>query len=383
MTLVARIAERFLLASGVNGLLLYLLGFAGVPLVRATFIATLVVSLGIALLRSSCKQDRVEWLPLAVLAIPFLLSAAIVTVVPLSDWDGRLTWIPKAEAIAREGSIRGPFFLGERGLNLHNRYPLLVPLNVAALGMPVARIWYALLPLAALIWCLELVRVRFGKAASWIVVAAAWLAPIVTATEGGAMSAYSDLAVMAFFAAAFLSIDDPYKVGIWLAFLVLAKNEGMMLALCAIIAAAFVYRGRSWILAIPPLLAAMLLAFWRRSIPAAYDEQYEVLLRELPARWPRAFEGAIALGRHALAIDTWGLLWVFAAVAFLVGIKRRSTPAIAATLALAGYCATFAITSWNIDELARVSADRLLSHLLVPALLSIAALFAPRPTPSP
>src|SRR6185295_10630769 len=51
---------------------------------------------------------------------------------PLTDFDGRVFWVLKAKAIAHEQSIDGPFFRGESTFSPRNRYPLLIPLDAAA-----------------------------------------------------------------------------------------------------------------------------------------------------------------------------------------------------------------------------------------------------------
>jgi hypothetical protein len=91
-------------------------------------------------------------------------------------------------------------------------------------------------------------------------------------------------------------------------------------------------------------------------------------------------EGVSAIAHHAIDIRTWGLFWIVAAIAIAIGVFRRNAIAIGTLLALGGYTVTFAVTSWNIDELARVSAHRLLTHLLIPALLVIAATLTPSPS---
>lgn len=377
--MTGRIAAFFLLGSGINGMLLFVLGVAGVPLVRVTFLASLMATVLLCwTARHYVPRAEASAPAVLVLALPFAVALYLAGTRPLRDYDGRLTWMPKAEAIAREASIRGPFFHGERGLNLHNHYPLLVRLDVATLGTRAARFWYCLMPLAALLWCCAAIRERHGALASWLVATAAWLPRIVTAPEGGALSAYSDLSVMAFFGAAAISLPNPALTGIWLACLVLTKNEGLLLALCLLVAAA---RGRRSIaMIVPPLAAAALLAVWRTSIPAAYDEQYSALFRELPSQWPRLAESISALAQHAIDLRTWGLFWIVAAIAIAIGVFRRNPIAVATLLALGGYSMTFAVTSWNINELARVSAHRLLTHLLVPALLVIAAMLTPSPS---
>lgn len=369
--LYARMAALFLFVAGATGSLLFVLAALRVPLVPVTFILSLLAALVVVILRRrdlrGAPFPRADILPLLVLVAPFVLVAWIVTIIPLADYDGRATWMPKAEAIAREGSAQGPFFEGERGLNLHNRYPLLVPLDVAllmTLGVPV-RHFFWLIPCAALVWCFGAVREHYGRAASWVVVFAAWLPQVVAKGEGSALSAYVDLTVMAFLGAAVLcGLFSPRWIGPWLAFLVLTKNEGIILAL--IVAAILRWRALAW-----PAGAAAVLWWWRRSVPPAYDEQYEVLVRFLPERLHRLDDALLALARHALDWRDWGLFWIAVLIA---GLWTRSKPFFVCLATLAAYALTFTVTSWNIDELASVAADRLLVHLVIPATIAVAAL---------
>ena len=73
---------------------------------------------------------------------------------------------------------------------------------------------------------------------------------------------------------------------------------------------------------------------------------------------------------------------VIAAVA--VG-RKCAVPLIAMLLALAAYVVALSVTSWSIDDLAKVAVNRLLLHLIVPAsyllAAALAAVLATRNTP--
>ena len=76
----------------------------------------------------------------------------------------------------------------------------------------------------------------FGATGAWVAAAMPWLG-VLTTIEGGALAAYSDFALAAFFGMAVLyllaSLDDPAAlraVGLFAAFAVLTKNEGAVLA---------------------------------------------------------------------------------------------------------------------------------------------------------
>jgi len=171
-----------------------------------------------------------------------------------------------------------------------------------------------------------------------------------------------------------MSVPNPRAMGMWLAFLVLTKNEGLLIA-AAICVTMLLLRGArriAWVI-VPPLAAALLLAWWRRSVPAAYDEQYELLIRELPSKLDRLDDAFLALGSQAIDFRQWGLFWVVTLICAAIAVTRRSVPALVCVLVFCGYAITFAVTSWHIDELANVAADRLLAHLRIPATLTIAS----------
>lgn len=365
-----RIATLFLLGIGANGTVLFLLGTLGVPLRPLTFALIPVVALLVAVMRRRdvlrlARGTRVrgtsqEIASTLVILLPFVVLLWTTRVVPLADYDGVTLWMPKAHAVVLEGSIRGPFFQGERGLNLHNRYPLLMPLNAAtliALGSS-ARPLFVLIPAAMLLGVRDLLSRRLGRApASWGFAALAWLPQIVTANEGGASSAYSDLALAAFFGMAIVTRGSP---GLWIAFLVLTKNEGLLLALAALL-----YRPRLRDL-VAPAIAFAVLVTWQQSVPDAYDERNAALLRELTRRIAWISDAFMAFARRAGDLRMWGVFWPLVFVC--TAIRRKPLCAITPLLAaLSGYVLMFSVTSWNIDELARVSADRLLLHCVIPA----------------
>ncbi|HEX8408858.1 MAG TPA: hypothetical protein VF883_08340 [Thermoanaerobaculia bacterium] len=379
-----RVAAAFLLGVGVNGAVLFAIGTLNVPLRPITFAAISLIALVIIGIHWRCVVRGIRWrgnvhelASTAVILLPFVILLWTTSIVPLADYDGRATWMPKAWAIVDEASIHGPFFRGERGLNLHNRYPLLMPLNAAslmAMGGD-ARPLYVLLAPAMLLAARDLLTRRFGFAwASWCMAALAWLPQLVVAPEGGATSAYSDLAVAAFFGMAVATRVSRGRrasgaAALWCAFLILTKNEGLLLA-----AAVILYKPR-WQLLVAPAIAFTILVAWQRTVPEAYDERNGALLLELPRRIAMLDDATIAIGKRALDFRTWGALWPLV----LLGVVFRRRPAAAVIpllLVLAGYIAALACTSWNIEELARVTAHRLLLHCIIPAGCIVLALLA-------
>jgi hypothetical protein len=407
--LPARCGLFFLLGSGTLGALLFIAGVLGFAPYGAA-LAVCAASAGTLAFGIARKLPRVDrrrarraspW-PLIVLVLPFACVLATTTILPLSDYDGRVTWLPKAQAIVAENSITGPFFRGERGLNLHSRYPLLVPLDAATLmrlsgehSERAVRWLYALLPLAFLLYARDALP---GAAGPWITAGVAWLPMVIVAPAGSASTAYSDLAVMAFAGGAVLAAADGAAAltACWMLCLVLTKNEGTIIG-AAILGSMIVLRPakKIWMAAAAAFVAGELtLRAWWSYVPAAYDERYDVLVRHLPERLHRVGGAAHALGRHALQWTQWGAFWI-AVVAGLVVIatkartKNNCFVAAVLLLSLSAYVLAFTVTSWSVEELATVSADRLLTHLLGPAcaiitsgVLAVAATESSGPAPS-
>jgi hypothetical protein len=380
----ARFAFLFLLGIGAQGMGLYLLGAVQVPLGRPAFIAIPLLSLAVVAFRwrtyttlNDGPRERNVFATI-VFALPLLVLLFSASILPTRDYDGRVTWLPKARAIALEQSIAGPFFHGQRGLDLHNRYPLLLPLDAATvmrLGNDTrneaARWMYVLIPICALLVMRAMLR------APWIAAAVAWL-PVMTSIEGGALAAYGDFALGAFAGVAVLylieSLTDARAwrvVGPFAAFAVLAKNEGAALALALVVAALLVRK--SWLQLLAPIVfAEAIVAYWRTLVPAAYDEQYEVLIGALPRSIDRAPAALLAIVRHATDFSEWGFFWIFVAAAIvLCAVRDRSPrfliPLIVLVLALCSYATALMVTSWRIEELASVAVNRLLSQLIIPA----------------
>lgn len=377
-----RFAFCYLAGLGVHGALLYLLGALRVPLVTATLVAIPVLALIVVVLLRG-RLPRREPAPrhvLAslVLAVPLVVLFCAAAVMPVRDYDGRVTWLPKARAIAIEHSVAGPFFHGQRGLNLHNRYPLLLPLDAATVMAlsddtrnEAARWMYVLIPIAALLVMRSRLAALYGASGAWTAATAAWL-PVLFSIEGGALAAYNDLALAAFAGVAVLSLlaSQENVAGWFAAFAVLAKNEGAVLAIAVLLAALAVRRLRAGVVA--PVVAAMaLVAYWRTLVPAAYDEQYEVLASSLLRSLHRVPEALLAIAQHACDVREWGVFWIAVAVAVVLS-RRITAPLVVIVVALAAYTFALTVTSWSIADLAKVAVPRLLLHLIVPGACLIA-----------
>jgi hypothetical protein len=379
----SRVPFLFLVGLGAHGTLLYVLGAAGVPVDLPMMIAIPVLSIVAIAFRwrrfELLKLDRPSHHPVAtlILAIPLLVLLGAAAVTPARDYDGRVTWLPKARAITLEHSLTGPFFHGQRGLNLHNRYPLLLPLDVATLMRlsndtrnETARWLYVLIPIAALLVMRSMLN-------GWIAAIVAWL-PVLTTVEGGALAAYHDFALAAFAGVAVLylieSLTDERALrvtGLFAAFAVMTKNEGAALAMAIVIAAVAVFRWKALPILAPIAIAEAIVVWWRTQVPAAYDEQYEVLVSSLPRTIGRVPEALTAIIRHAADFTEWGVFWIAVAIAAIAGLvrdrsARLAIPLIVIAMALGAYVLALTVTSWSISDLAPVAVNRLLAHLIIP-----------------
>jgi hypothetical protein len=370
-TIAARVAFVFLLGVGAHGALLFALAALGVPLNVWTFLAVPVLSLfGVRRQRLrflTARESKSGGVVSALQMIPLVVLFLAAAVMPIRDYDGRVTWLPKARAIALEESTTGPFFHGERGLNLHNRYPLLLPLDAATVMRlsndtrnEAARWLYVLIPIALFVVLGAMLP------SPWIAAALPWLG-VVTMIEGGALAAYNDFAMAAFFGMAVLCLlsEEPGGAGLFVAFAIMTKNEGLALAM-AIVGAAIVARRFRFVLLVPIAIAEAVVIAWRMQVPAAYDEQYEVLVSSLPSKLSRVPAALGAFAGHAIDFPEWGVFWIAVLAAVVIG-RRRAIPLVAMTFALAAYVVALSVTSWSIGDLAQVAVNRLLLHLIVPA----------------
>jgi hypothetical protein len=381
-----------------SGVLLFALGVLRVPLALSTLAAIAAISLVISLgLRNRHEEERIRWplLPSALMIAPLLVLMLQAAILPVTDYDGRAFWVLKGKAIAQERAIDGPFFEGRSARNLHSEYPLLVPLGEAVvfiLGGDLddrhVRPTFALLAIAFLLALRHrLASISGAGAAAWIAAALAWIPQFVALPEGSAASAYADVPFAAFFGLAAARIAMPGEsrrdLPLWLAAIVLTKNEGIAaaIAILAALALARLLHGGRWPAAPfgAAAIATLLLSIWRARVPLEFDENYGAMMATLPERSDRVPEAAAALLRRAFVFDSWGLFWYAAVVAALIAITgKRWRIALIAIVAgaaqCAAYVATYAISPWILRDLAGSSGSRLLLHLIGCAAIVIASM---------
>jgi len=384
------LGEAFLLGLGITGSVLFIAGVVHVPLVMAMIlIAVWGVGSGVWELRRGIPRPHIHS-PLAtiVMIIPLVALTFAAAITPLNDFDGRAFWALKAKGIAHERSIDGPFFHGGTH-DPRNQYPILIPLDGAVILSLAHSLddrhlrWLYLGILAALAL---LVRERIGRlvspaAGAWCAALLLWIPQFSVELEGGALSAYNDIAIAAFAAGAFFELLDAetrkseVRFGLWLAFLVLTKSEGLPFALVFLAIGAFVFRKRIITPAVITFTATAALLAWRWRIPAGDEEDVFRLLPTIPEKLDRLGMAISAFPRHMLLMPRWGFFWIAVIVAAIVAarIDRRAWLAIAMIASiLAMYTAVYVTTAWIPSELIAVTADRLLMHAIAPSLFLLA-----------
>lgn len=373
----------YLFGLGISGFVLYIALLLHIPLI-ASAIALVVASAVVLLLRpvSLPGRSRVrEFLnpPAVIAALPFAAFLFVTAVVPLHDFDGRAFWLLKAKAIATERQIDGPFFQGAVMHNPRNRYPLLVPIDAAAImtgsrdvdDRPVRWIY----PLALLALAMHARR----WTGWWWAALLPWIPQFAVAQDGGVTSAYNDVIVATFAGCALFELvegESPVRFGFWLAFLTLTKSEGLPFALVLFVAGAFVFARRIAPAAVTLAAAMTTLFIWRARIPPSDEEDFLSRLPHLFENAGRAGPALVRMAQHALAIPTWGFFWIFVAAAAAVLLLRRDVRVVLPLVVLVAmtgvYCAAYVVSVWITNDLIDASVDRLLMHLVVPGLYLIA-----------
>ena len=396
------LGEAFLLGLGITGSILFIAGVVHVPLVIAmVLIGVWGVGSGVWEIkrRGSAPSDLplptpYSPLPTILMIIPLIALTFAAAITPLNDFDGRAFWALKAKGIAHERSIDGPFFHGST-LDPRNQYPILIPLDGAVILSFSHSLddrslrWLYLGILAALAL---LVRERIGRlvspaAGAWCAAILVWIPQFAVELEGGALSAYNDIAIAAFAAGAFFELlkrKSEFRFGLWLAFLVLTKSEGLPFALVFLAIGAFVIRKRVITPAVITFVATAALIIWRWHIPVGDEEDVFRLLPTIPEKLHRLGMAIAAFPRHMLLMPRWGFFWIAIIVAAIIALRKKRYPqmtqmstdawlaiAVIASI-LAMYTAVYITTAWIPSELIAVTADRLLMHVIAPSLFLLA-----------
>jgi hypothetical protein len=350
-------------------------------------------------------------------ALPRIAAVAFAAVVslalfadalgtPPADWDGRMTWGAQARWLFAAGTVDPPVLLEKPWSVSHPQYPLLLPIaqGVALEIQGAADDDRAARPLYAAFFP-ALLAILYGRCrrwlgartAAWVLLAAANIPLLSFAGEAGARSGYSDLPLACFYGTGLLlllsrpRLPEGLAAGLLLAAAVLAKNEGLPLALAALLlGAATALRRRTGRRAAVPVAAALLavavvvaaiglLQSWRSQIPNREDEGYAALaaragVRRLAADLlPHAKIAAPLAVDRMLAREHWGLFWPAALALAAAGARGlRRPPALRLALAAAAPVAVGLLAYTVHPDPARLIAvtwNRMLLHGILPLLL--------------
>ncbi len=369
--------EVYLFGLGVVGAAMFVFGVLHVPF--TVVMAAVVVAGLLGFLVAEPTGNAVTRQPgnLAKLAaiIPLLLIAIPAAIVPLNDFDGRGFWLLKAKALAHERTISGPFFHNEIVDDPRNQYPLLLPLDAAAVMMIAGddddrqvRALYFFTFAAFVLYVSRRIN-------PWCAAVLAWTPQFLVSNEGGVLTAYSDIAIAAFVTCAFFELLDgksPLRFGAWLSFLILTKNEGLPIAIVLGVAGIVSFRREIIRSVAPAAIAAIALFAWRSGIPKTDEEDYLRLLPTLPSRLNRLGPAIFESSKHFFAVSSWGLVWIAVWIALAILIWRNEWRAPAVVISICAiYLGAYITTNWVMRELVDASADRLLMHVIGPALFAI------------
>lgn len=410
----------------VAGSLYALSNFFGVPLrAPAIFAVTALPLPGLLAFRAPARvaaaSARGPRRPLAAAAavaaaIAFVGIFAEAVTDPVKDWDGRMTWGAQARFIRSAGTVRAPVLEEERWFITHPRYPVLLPVAQAAAEEAVgteenADLFRALYPFFFPAFLLILwdgaTRWSGRNAAALTVLAACGLPFLTFERHGGAVSTFSDLPLACFCGAGLVLLLkgrarplDGLPAGLLLGAAALTKNEGAILAVAALGAAALALllgrraarrtsrrprQDRRWarlaIAAALVLLALLLLASWRSGIPDRHFVDYTGLSERLAegslgpqilARAPRILSAAL---NQMFRFELWTLFWVAAPLILLAGRRRLRRPISLPLLTLAAVppaigWAAYSVTSHvPVEGLVAATWSRMLVQGLMPFLL--------------
>jgi hypothetical protein len=382
---VAGDVQPFLAGMGVVALVLFAAGVTGVPLVPA-LLALLAASAAVALLVRRRDEASLNFprLPTIIgLAGAAWLSALAVTL-PLEDYDGRAFWLLKAKAIANELDVDGPFFHDETSTSPRNEYPLLVPLNGAAIMLAAGdlddrhvRLMYVLLAIGFALAIRDgLARLTSPAVGAWAAALFMWLPQIGPEPDGGALTGSADIALGAFVACAFFELAlarSPWRFGFWLPMIALTKSEGLPLALLLLALGCLTFRWKALRAAVPLSIGLLLLWQWRRGIDPSDESDYGTLIWTFPDQLSLFGRVVGDFVSQVWAFHDWGALWLAALLAtfWLVHCRKWRVVGLAAGVIVPTvllYAAVIAVTDWDLYLMADSVGPRLMTHLVGPCM---------------
>ena len=392
-------AGWYLRGVGACGFALFASGVLGIPMLW--MIPFITIAAGIAVLVAPSPEarrgeERYPLLATLLLCLPLIIFLAVSLIVPLADYDGRVFWILKAKAIFWDLGLDGPFFRGEGSFNPRNAYPLLLPLDAAAVmlmsgsmdDMQIRWLYAGILIAFAFLLRSELGKLTSPAIGAWCAALLVWLPRFGVHWESGALTAYADIAIAAFSTFALLELlgqADPLRFALWTSFLAMTKNEGLPLSLILWMAAIAVWisdaQARRWrrLLAGTALFTVALgtVFAWRKRVPLSDEQDFISQLVALPEKLDRLVPATGRTLSHLFTFNEWGLFWPAVLVATIVLIRRREwrTLAICAWFFFAFgamYVAVFVTTVWEMMPLIDQATPRLLMHFVGPGMVLLA-----------
>jgi hypothetical protein len=342
-----------------------------------------------------------------------LVTASLVAnglAIPVSDWDGKMTWMAQARFIRGARTVDAPVLHDAAVWVTHPRYPVLLPvLQVAAQEIADAswddrfvRALYALFWPAFLLVLFDAAALRAGRLPAALAALAAAAAPYLAfSLHGGAAGTYSDLPLACFWGGGLLlltsegaGLPEGLASGLILGAAVLSKSEGLPLAALALAAATVRALAERRLRANrAPLVAALgvaaaaalLLASWRSGIPPRYDAgqvatvSLDALAKGAVTRLPAAARACL----HEMANrKEWGLTWVLVPLGLVLGARRLARLdalplAVSLAGALAFYASAYAVSMWPPVMLAESTWDRFLVQMGLPVFVLLALALSP------
>jgi arylsulfatase A-like enzyme len=354
--------------------------------------------------RQSPVRTRGEWLALVLLGAGFALAVIALVLyarqLPHGTFDAWAIWTSRARLLHRGEDLAEIFAVLRKA---HPDYPLLVPGSVAAQfalagseSPLLPQMTGALFMLAAAGGVVLGVR-RLSGSRIWAALAGALLLATPNYLYWGSSQCadlpLACLLLLTVVALAALLDDAPPWLGAGTAGFLLGllgwtKNEGMPLTLIllALFAAAALWTGRRALVvpvlvgALPGWLGSLLFRWlWAPKTDLGYFADDLWLRLAEPGRWSTVGEAFALRLDPVRGFDSWGLVWLAAGLALLVGGLRHRAPAPALRFArwvlLAVWLAWFGVfvgTPLDLTWHLQTALDRLLLQLM-PLTLTVAA----------
>jgi len=421
-----RLAYAWLLgAAGVVSAVFALDHVAGSPLKRRMILPVFLVFAACAFLpRKGSSGGRAPWrtprMPGARIAVAaavivnLLVTAGLLSVAVSEvtrDWDGQMTWVAAARWIRADRTVDSPVLREERWYVSHPQYPPLLPLMQVSVqetfsttdDTRILRPLYATFFPAFLLVLFDAAERRAGTLAAALVTIAAATIPLFTSDTlyGGAGTAFSDFPLSCLWGTGALLLLETSVVpstgiaaGLLLGGGVLAKNEGLPLAMVAIAVATLTallrarHRGQAAGRAVLPVAlaslvvaaAVALVVSWKSGIVNRYTVRFDEQLRNLPVVEETLKRLPVLLGPifwQMIDGGPWAGFWWFSPVVLLAGAgafrRRPARPLLLVTAGgIAVYLVAYGITPWPGAVLVPPTWNRFLIQLALPVFVLLA-----------